>query len=124
MVRLLVFSRTDGAVTAAALVIVGLGEGTGIAEAEPVACRRDRKCAAEAVAVTAGEGGQFARQQSFARLGAARCQGFNRTRADDAVSAHAYRRHARDYSDRAHRLRTGVQPRGGLSLCAGEVSRP
>src|SRR3546814_12674470 len=42
MVRLLVFSRTDGAVTAAALVIVGLGEGTGIAEAEPVACRRDR----------------------------------------------------------------------------------
>src|SRR3546814_14732062 len=65
MVRLLVFSRTDGAVTAAALVIVGLGEGTGIAEAEPVACRRDRKCAAEAVAVTAVEGGQFARQQSF-----------------------------------------------------------
>src|SRR3546814_14795034 len=50
MVRLLVFSRTDGAVTAAALVIVGLGEGTGIAEAEPVACRRDRKCAAEDVA--------------------------------------------------------------------------
>src|SRR3546814_11572573 len=80
MVRLLVFSRTDGAVTAAALVIVGLGEGTGIAEAEPVACRRDRKCAAEAVAVTAVEGGQFARQQSFARLGEARCQGFHRNR--------------------------------------------
>src|SRR3546814_9913029 len=34
MVRFLIFGRTDDAVMVAAFVIVGLGEGTGIAEAE------------------------------------------------------------------------------------------
>src|SRR3546814_18496362 len=56
MVRFLIFGRTDDAVMAAALVIVGLGEGTGIAEAEPVACCRDRKRATETVTVAAVEG--------------------------------------------------------------------
>src|SRR3546814_12617941 len=52
MVRLLVFSRTDGAVTAAALVIVGLGEGTGIAEAEPVARSEARRVGKECVSTS------------------------------------------------------------------------
>src|SRR3546814_728368 len=62
MVRFLIFGRTDDAVMVAAFVIVGLGEGTGIAEAEPVACRRDRKRATETVTIAAIEGRELTRQ--------------------------------------------------------------
>src|SRR3546814_8659042 len=76
MVRFLIFGRTDDAVMVAAFVIVGLGEGTGIAEAEPVACRRDRKRATETVTIAAIEGRELSRQYCFARFGEPRCLRF------------------------------------------------